>query len=712
MLHRDGPLLILAGAGSGKTSTMAHRIAHLVSHHSIPAGRILGLSFTNKAALELRERVKRMLKKSSGQQASKGLTISTFHSLCVKILREQAEVLGYTKNFTILDQNDQSDIVKQILRHIKLDDRKFDPDWIRFEIGQAKNRFMGPDEAQAFFLESGRMKEDYAIITASVFTRYQEQLKALNAMDFDDLLFQAVTLLEKNEPLKFQYSRRYQYILVDEYQDTNPAQFRLLEALTSMHKNLCVVGDDDQSIYSWRGAEPEHILRFAEYYPDAKTITLEQNYRSTQTILDAANQVIGQNRKRHAKKLWSDKGDGEPLQLKIVEDDRAEAEIVADEILALSTSAEAGQITKIRRWKDFAILYRSNAQSRVFEDALRMRRIPYTIVGGMSFLERKEIKDFLSYLRLVVNPKDDASMRRVLNWPARGIGKTSIETLTRHSIQNQTTFFEACQNAETLVPKTAAAISKFLHTIDAIRHSLFDSPATPQGISLWARKLIEQLELKRAVEEECDDPAQFARKWENVEEMVHALGQLSIKDLMGEDSTEEATPIILLREYLSRLTLDAQEEEDKEDDKKEKDEVILLTLHGAKGMEYPVVFLVGLEEGLLPHQRSLDESTDLSEERRLCYVGITRAKERLILTRAQTRIRYGKAVPRNPSRFLAEIPENLVLVENLAITQFSSAGTIVPAKTQAAEEKHEEMVKNFLGGIRARLQENSKKPGL
>lgn len=706
MIHGDGPLLILAGAGSGKTSTMTHRIAHLVQSRNIPASRILGLSFTNKAAFELRDRVKKMIRKSMGPSATQGLTVTTFHSLCVKILRENAERLGFTKNFSILDGNDQSDIVKQILRNIKLDERKFDPDWIRFEIGQAKNRFMNPEQAQDFFLESGRMADDYAIITSAVYTRYQEQLKALNGMDFDDLLFQAVSLLEKYVDLKHHYSRKFQYILVDEYQDTNPAQFRLIQALTSLHQNICVVGDDDQSIYGWRGADPEHILHFDRYYPAAKIITLEQNYRSTQTILDAANQVIRQNKKRHSKQLWSNQGEGEPIFLKIVEEDRAEAETVADEILSLATTAADGRIIQNRRWKEFAILYRSNSQSRLFEDALRMRKIPYKIVGGLSFLERKEIKDLLSYLRLSINPKDDASLRRILNWPARGIGKSSIETLSKHSIENRISFFEACHQAAELTPRAAPAIQKFLEKLKTVQSALETALPTPRSLALWAQDLVQQFELKKAIDEECDDPTLFARKWENLEELIHALGQLSVQDLMGEESEENITPVLLLREYLSRLTLEAKDEEENEADSKEKDQVTLLTLHGAKGLEFPIVFLVGLEEGLLPHQRTLNEATgDLSEERRLCYVGITRAKEKLYITRARNRIRYGKAVPRNPSRFLQEIPENLLLIENLS--QESTESSI---RHKMSEEQHEERVKNFLSGIKARLMENQKGP--
>ncbi|MCM2277879.1 MAG: UvrD-helicase domain-containing protein [Oligoflexia bacterium] len=698
VLHRDGPLLVLAGAGSGKTSTMAYRIAHLIAERHVPALAILGLSFTNKAAGELKERVSKLVTQVAGARACRGLTISTFHSLCVRILRAHGGKLGFQPNFTILDENDQKDVLKQIFRNIRIDDRKFDADRVLFEIGQAKSKLLKPAEAEAYFLESKRLTTDYALATASSFAKYQEQLRLLNAMDFDDLLYHAVALLENHEDVREHYNQRFRYVLVDEYQDTNPTQFRLLSLLTRRQQNLCVVGDDDQSIYSWRGADAAHILEFARHYPGARTILLDQNYRSTNLILRAANEVISKNSKRHPKSLWSERGDGAPLSEVILEEDRAEAEWVAREIFDRAREQH-------RPWKDFAILYRSNAQSRSFEEALRRYAVPYKIVGGMSFLDRKEVKDVLSYWRLVANLKDDASLRRVLNWPARGIGKATIEALGTYAFENHLPIFEALERAPVIVSgakgpsRSEQGIAAFRALILGLRQSLEQTPASREGIVEWARRSIELMGAKKAVEEECDEPAEFARKWDNVEELVHSIGQLTLPDPPEGEALQGPQ---LLQEFLNRMTLDVREqEEDSKDERKdsEGDQVTLLTLHGSKGLEFPVVFLVGAEEGFLPHKRTIEEATDFSEERRLCYVGITRAKDHLVLTRARNRIRYGKPVPRLRSRFLQDIPLELLL------TRDESHG---PDDSDSAEARkaHEEKVSSYLSGIKALLEKN------
>jgi len=699
VLHAEGPLLVLAGAGSGKTNTMAHRIAHLVAARYVPGSAILGLSFTNKAAKELKERVKGLVTKVAGKSACRGLTITTFHSLCVRILRAHGEKIGFQKNFTIVDQNDQGDILRQVLRNIKIDERRFDPDVILFEIGQAKNRFLTPEAAEAFFLESGRVAQDYALAAASAFGKYQDQLKALNAMDFDDLLYNAVKLLTEHADARKFYNDKFRYILVDEYQDTNPAQFKLLRALTEHKQNLCVVGDDDQSIYSWRGADSAHILKFTKQFPAARVITLDQNYRSTSTILDAANRVIEANSHRHPKRLWSDRGQGEPITQIVLEEDRQEAEVVATEILDRAKA-------QTRPWKDFAILYRSNAQSRIFEEALRRHQIPYKIVGGMSFLERKEIKDVLSYWRLFVNPKDDASLRRVLNWPARGVGKSSIEALGTYAFQNGFSFFEALSEAPRLVPRGAAGAIAFRDLILDLRRDLASIKPEPAAMADWGKRSLERIQARKAIEDESDDPVQAARRWENVEELVNSIGLLKVEDM---DVDEEEIRLGtfngtgFLREFLARMALEAQDDDDKDKDKdKERDQAILLTLHGAKGLEYPVVFMVGMEEGFLPHKRTIEEATDFSEERRLCYVGITRARDHLIITRAKNRIRFGKPVPRYPSRFLTEIPKELIVTKDLSmVPDFDS---------DQAREQHESQVKNFLADIRSKI--GPPKPGL
>jgi superfamily I DNA/RNA helicase len=707
--HHRGPLLVLAGAGSGKTTTMATRIAYLIAKHQIRAENILGLSFTRKAAGELKERVEKMVAQTSGKEFAKGLTLSTFHALCVRILRARASEIGYSTDFSILDEKDQGDIVKSILRRLKLDDRKFDGDLIKFEIGQAKNRFLGPDAARDYFLSSGRMPEDYAIITCNVYEEYQERLKALNAFDFDDLLFQAVALLEKSDSAREFYNRKFKYILVDEYQDTNPSQFKLLRLLTESDDNICVVGDDDQSIYAWRGADSQHILDFAKHYPGARTITLDQNYRSTTTILDAANEVITKNRKRHPKRLWSDNGPGEPITSLIVEEDRAEAETVAEEILRRKDDPKIP-----RRWQDFAILYRSNPQSRLFEEALRMRKIPYKIVGTLSYLDRREVKDTLSYWRVVQNPKDDASFRRICNWPARGFGKAALELVNAAALASGKTLFETCESPPIgLSPKALASVSKFVELIRGMRADLDSIPLERVALADWGKRSLARIGVKDALfEEEKDDPKLAERRWENALELANALGQSDIEgavaetreyvDLASGTMTEAVdaglTPVSILSKFLQAMTLDPNEDDD---DDTPKDEVTLLTLHGSKGLEFPVVFLVGAEEGYLPHQRTIDgtgpeAALGFDEERRLAYVGITRAKTHLVLSRAKYRVRYGKKVPRLPSRFTEDIPKSLILIQD------ESEAPEPTSKEQA--DAHETKVKDFMAELRSRIQ--------
>jgi superfamily I DNA/RNA helicase len=710
VFHKNGPLLVLAGAGSGKTTTMATRIAYLIAKHHIPADNILGLSFTRKAAGELKERVVKMVGQTSGAQFAKGLTLSTFHALCVRILRARAADIGFSPTFTILDESDQGDIVKSILRQIKLDDRKFDADLIKFEIGQAKNRFLGPAEAQEFFLNSKRMPEDYAIATCSVYERYQERLQALNAFDFDDLLFQAVRLLEVSADARAFYNAKFRYILVDEYQDTNPSQFRLLRLLTQTQKNICVVGDDDQSIYAFRGADATHILEFGHHFTGARVITLDQNYRSTTSILDAANEVIAKNKKRHPKKLWSDKGAGEPILHMIVEEDRPEAEAVAEEILRRHADEKAP-----RAWKDFAILYRSNPQSRLFEEALRMRKIPYKIVGTLSYLERKEVKDALCYWRVVQNPKDDPSFRRVCNWPARGFGKSAVDAINTYALANELSLYEATEQAAYgkisigLSPKAIEAARKFLGLVTEMRRDLERTPAEREALADWAKRSLTKIGMKEAIFEENEDPKVAERKWENAAELANALGQAEIPEaaLAGapvppeglETAPSNAAPSLkILSEFLQAMTLDPREDEK---DDSHKDEVTMLTLHGSKGLEFPVVFLVGVEEGYLPHQRTIDASgpeaaLGYDEERRLCYVGITRAQQQLILARAKHRIRYGKKVPRLPSRFLEDIPKGLLLVQD--------ESDAPEPTTKEAQDAHETKVKDFMAQLRNRIQ--------
>lgn len=694
--HTSGPLLILAGAGSGKTSTMSYRIAHLIAERNVSPSCILGLSFTKKAAIELRDRVRKLVAQTSGKSSVKGISITTFHSLCAKILRSYAPLLGFQSNFTILDQHDQGEILKQVLRNIKIDDRRFDLDLILFQIGQAKNRFLKAEEAETFFLEGTSLSSDYALATSSSYTRYQEQLKLLNAMDFDDLIYYTVELLKNYEEARTHYNQTFRHILIDEYQDTNEAQFQILKLLTESHQNICVVGDDDQSIYSWRGANPTHILEFPRYYPNVKTVTLDQNYRSTSRILEAANHVIEKNKKRFSKKLWSDRGIGESLSEVILEEDRAEAEYVSEEILKRTQNQNQNQNWS---WRDFAILYRSNAQSRNFEEAFRRKKIPYKIVGGLSFLDRKEVKDVLSYLRLITNLKDDAALRRIINWPSRGMGKATLEALNTFAFQNQCSVFESLGKPIAIPQKSKASVLNFRSLILGLREGLTSIDSQPEGVAQWAKSFLEKIEAKKAVQEENDDALQVARKWENVEELIHSIGQFKVDDTdhpLAHSSGEKKTGLHFLQEFLNRILLESQEnEKEGKDSDAIKNQVTLLTFHGAKGLEFPIVFMVGMEEGFLPHKRTLEEFTDLGEERRLCYVGITRARDHLILTRAKNRIRYGKPVPRLPSRFLEEIPSDLrVRIDESHVPDFSS---------KAAQEEHENKIKNYLAQIKAQL---------
>jgi DNA helicase II / ATP-dependent DNA helicase PcrA len=655
VLYGDGPLLILAGAGSGKTSTMTYRIAHLVAERGVPASNILGMSFTNKAARELRERVHGLISKTAGEPAAKGLLMSTFHSFCVRTLREFSTHLGFTKDFTILSPGDQTSIVRGILKNIKVDDRKFDPDWMIGQIGQAKNKLLRGDALDAYFetLSGPKVAYDmYPAVLASLYPRYQESLKAQNAMDFDDLIGNTVSLLENNKEIRERLSQRYKHILIDEYQDTNPAQFRILEQLTCTHQNICVVGDDDQSIYAWRGADATHILEFKNHFKAAKTLVLHRNYRSTSEILHAANSVISKNTKRFPKSLTSVRGAGHPLHLIVLEDDRTEAEAIVRQIM--DTVRDRGI-----PYKDMAILYRSNAQSRVFEEALRFEQIPYKLVGAMSFLDRKEIKDLLAYFRLILNPKDDSSFRRVVNWPGRGIGKTTLEAMNTIALEDGRSLMEVCGTLpDDITAKARSGLASFSAKISELRASLLascppDAPArqciTP--VSQWAVHAFEVLGFKKEIFDEEEDPAIADRRVESALEIANAIGMIPPDDVEG------TGPFALLGAYLARLALEPREEKENKD----RNDVTLMTLHSAKGLEFPVVFLVGLEDGFLPHQRTIDGAEDLSEERRLFYVGLTRAKDLLYLSRCAHRIRYGKPVPRNPSRFLTDLPEDLLV---------------------------------------------------
>lgn len=623
VLATEGPVLVLAGAGSGKTRVLTHRIAYLLAEKGVDPARILAITFTNKAAQEMKERLSRLV----GADL-RYLWVSTFHAACVRILRRDIQALDYQPNFVIYDADDQLTLVKRCLAELNLDDKKFPPRSILNAISHAKNQLWDPDR----FYD---MADNYFLVKAAeVYRLYQQRLKEMNALDFDDLLMHTVRLFRQHPTVLRYYQHKFQYILVDEYQDTNHAQYILVKLLAAEHRNLCVVGDPDQSIYGWRGANMQNILDFEEDYPDARVVKLEQNYRSTQVILDAANAVIANNTSRKPKNLWTDKEGGALITSFQGEDEQHEAHFVAGEIYRQHRE-------KGRAYRDFAVLYRTNAQSRVLEETFMKNGIPYEIFGGIKFYERKEIKDILAYLRVLANPADDLSLSRIINVPKRGIGPGSWLKLEEYAQRQGITVFEAVLRAgeiPDLAKRPAAMLEQFGAMMLGFREKMDQIPVTDlTELILKETGYLE--ELKRENTEEAQN------RLENLQEFLSVTHDY---DKYSEEKT--------LAGFLAQISLVT----DIDNWSGEKDRVVLMTLHTAKGLEFPVVFITGLEEGVFPHSRSLLEPEELEEERRLCYVGMTRAQEELYLTRAWQRTLYGKTVCNAPSRFLAEIPEHLV----------------------------------------------------
>lgn len=616
----EGPVLILAGAGSGKTRALTYRVANLMDH-GVKPWSILALTFTNKAAREMKERIARLV----GDQAEEAW-ISTFHSTCARILRRDIEKLGYGRSFTIYDDDDQGTVIKEILKRQNIDEKFLPPREIKAKISDAKNRLLGPDE---WFAQTGR---DFRSQTLhDVFVAYEERLKAANALDFDDLLVKTLELLAEHPPVLESYRDRFRYVMVDEYQDTNYAQYMLVKLLTDRSRNLCVVGDDDQSIYGWRGADIRNILDFEKDYPDATVIKLEQNYRSTANILDAANQVIAHNTGRKEKALWTEQGEGETIKLFCAGDEREEAAWVADRIKKLERHGEGYGHT--------AVLYRTNAQSRVLEEMLMRAGIPYKVFGGLRFYDRREVRDVIAYLRVIANPTDDVSLRRIINVPKRSIGDATITELVNHAQQEQMPLFSALTDLPaSLSSRPRKCVGDFftlMTTLMAMKEAL------PLGE--FVQQLVEMTGLLSQYQKEDSDEART--RIENIQEFLGAVEEFARQ-------TENAT----LEDYLENVAL-VTELDQAED---EKQYVTLMTLHSAKGLEFPNVFMTGMEEGVFPSGRSLMEETRMEEERRLCYVGITRARQRLFLSRASQRMLYNQVNHNAPSRFLAEIPERLL----------------------------------------------------
>jgi superfamily I DNA/RNA helicase len=616
--HGDGPMLILAGAGTGKTRVLTARIAWLVSQGVAPSS-ILAVTFTNKAAKEMRERVAANV----SSEAAKQITLSTFHALCVRLLRKHAHLLGYKENFSIFDEGDQMGLVKKIAARIHDKQDPIDPNLARNIISKAKN--LGMSEPETIDTALG-----------SLFSKYQNELRTLNAMDFDDLLLQARILLRDHPEARDEWRARYRHIMVDEFQDTNKLQLELVSLLAGDERpNICVVGDDDQSIYGWRGAEAANLLEFERHFPDPEVIKLEQNYRSTDVILSVANRLIRNNSKRRGKNLWSDRKEGDPVRILLANDDKTEAEFIADEI-----QAAGPQSAKARPWTDFAILYRMNAQSRQFEEVLRERRIPYRVVGGKSFFDRREIKDVVAYLGALLNPDDDNALLRVLSNPPRGIGSATLQLATESGAKSRKSLLAVLNDPEHLQvssSRTRAAIERFTEDWGAYRIQLQTPGADVSGL---LRGLLEECGYFEDLKKSCKSEQEADNRQENVHELLNALAGYC-----------QRHPKEGARGFLDGLALEQEREEEKAE---EREGVTLITLHAAKGLEFPDVWLVGAENGVLPHERSKAEGT-VEEERRLLYVGITRARHRLTITHCATRRKFGSVSSCSPSPFLLEL---------------------------------------------------------
>lgn len=646
--HTEGPLLITAGAGSGKTKVLTCRIAHLLELGVAPY-RILAITFTNKAAKEMKERVTNLV----GAQAD-SIWLSTFHSFCAKLLRFEIDGFhGYTRNFTIYDSSDQLVLVKDCLKKLNLDDKQFTPRSVLGTISSAKNVLM---DAKAF---AAKASDFYEQKVADVYALYQEKLRENNAVDFDDLLFLAVRLLQENEEVREKYQSRFQYILVDEYQDTNHAQYALTKILAARWRNICVVGDADQSIYAWRGADIRNIIDFTRDYPDAASIKLEQNYRSTKTILHAANAVIDNNESRPKKTLWTENPTGNKIIHYQAQTEHDEADYIAGVIYNRHEISH-------EPYGDMAILFRTNAQSRVLEEKLMRYAIPYTMVGGTKFYDRKEIKDVLAYLRLLYNPEDSLSLTRIINVPKRNIGATTMEHVAAYAEEQGISLFEALSSTDE-IPVTKRAKAS-LENFAAMIFDLLNDIEGKDVLSL-IETVIKQTGYGDMLDKEAEHDPQGESRKENVGEFLSVA-----KDYM--DSNPEGN----LQDFLENVALVSDVDDFESSDSK----VTLMTLHAAKGLEFPVVFLTGLDEGLFPHSRTLMDPAQVEEERRLAYVGITRAERQLYVTNAVTRTMYGRISAYMPSRFLAEIPPQFMEDYHRKSAMPQSRTTAVPGKQRVS----------------------------
>uniref|UniRef100_UPI0002D8A8BD DNA helicase PcrA n=1 Tax=Streptococcus parauberis TaxID=1348 RepID=UPI0002D8A8BD len=639
----EGPLLIMAGAGSGKTRVLTHRIAYLIDEKFVNPWNILAITFTNKAAREMRDRALAL------NPATIDTLIATFHSMCVRILRREADHIGYNRNFTIVDPGEQRTLMKRILKSLNLDPKKWSERSILGTISNAKNDLL---DEKAFEAQAADM---YSQIVARCYKAYQEELRRSEAMDFDDLIMMTLRLFDTNKDVLAYYQQRYQYIHVDEYQDTNHAQYQLVKLLASRFKNICVVGDADQSIYGWRGADMQNILDFEKDYPSAKVVLLEENYRSTKTILQAANDVIKNNQNRRDKKLWTQNADGEQIVYYRANDEHDEAVFIASTISNMCQGNE-------KNFKDFAVLYRTNAQSRTIEEAFLKSNIPYTMVGGTKFYSRKEIRDVISYLNIIANPSDNISFERIVNEPKRGVGPGTMEKLRLFAFQNEMSLMDASSNLlmSPLKGKAAQSIMDLANLFLDFRLKLDNLTITELTEQLIDQSgYLEALRIQNTLESQA--------RIENLEEFISVTKNF---DDNQNNVEEDESGLDRLGRFLNDLALIA----DTDNGDADVAEVTLMTLHAAKGLEFPVVFLIGMEEGVFPLSRASEDPAELEEERRLAYVGITRAEQVLFLTNANTRTLFGKSSYNRPTRFLREISDQLLSYQGLARPANSSFG--------------------------------------
>lgn len=662
--HVDGPLLILAGAGSGKTRVLTHRIAYLIDEVGVNPWNILAITFTNKAANEMRERVDKIV-----GFGSESIWVSTFHSTCVRILRRHIDRLGYDNNFTIYDTDDQKTLMKEVCRRLNIDTKVYKEKALLAQISHAKDELITPDEMEMNAAGDYNKKK-----VAGVYREYQSALRKNNALDFDDLIVKTVELFQNCDDVLYNYQERFKYIMVDEYQDTNTAQFKLISLLAARYENLCVVGDDDQSIYKFRGANIGNILGFERVFPEAKVIRLEQNYRSTKNILNAANEVIANNTERKPKRLWTENEEGEKIHFRQFMNGFEEAEYVVGEIQNVHREG-------LCSYKDCAILYRTNAQSRLFEEKCLLANIPYKIVGGVNFYARKEIKDLLSYLKTIDNAKDDLAVRRIINVPKRGIGATTLGRVQDYADQMGVSFYDALRVAEEI-----PAIGRSLGKIDGF--VTFIQSLKSKADSYTVEELLDEvIRLTGYVAElEAEDTDESRARIENIDELISKT--VSYQEAM-EEKGEKATLSGFLEEIALVADIDSVDPS--------QDYVLLMTLHSAKGLEFPRVYLAGMEDGIFPSYMTIvsDDRSDIEEERRLCYVGITRAMKELTLTSAQMRMIRGENQYNKISRFVREIPRELVELGHTIETKKPKLEEIIPAKSSFAQMKMAFQAKPF-----------------